>query len=262
MSCSKAWNQQVVRIINAPSPAGSDKWVGFLARQELSNIANQSHDDVFHHQDGKNMQSRPSVRFRGGKHGFGVIQTAPNSELSGSIIDLMSNYALDNDCALSVNQIECSVSESEIKSYHGVFVCGKRNTSGKSKDGKKFFRDRSSFNKKMVSDIDFRHAELAKMIGKGMCHQFHEARKAELVGMAGHAYMGRISEHGHIDMESIQDIIDSITILKSDNMAPAKRSLPRFYIEFSMPFMLKGDWAAGSLTHQGYGHIISKGDYK
>ena len=257
------WDQRVIRVNHVAPPAGHKRWAGYTARMALSEIADKSHSAVFHHtSDGKNCQGRPSIRFRGGNNGFGIIQTSIDERIAMNVVDLISNYALDHEGTLMVNKIKCGIQESEIERYHGVFVCGKRNALNKNQDGSTYINDRSDFNKKMYADIDFRHAELSKMIARGLCYQFHEARVAGLVGMTGHANMGRIDKHGHINLESIQDLIDDITITKSEEKAPAKRCLPRFYVEFNMPFALKGDWAAGSLTNQGYGHIIHCGAYQ
>jgi hypothetical protein len=57
--------------------------------------------------------------------------------------------------------------------------------------------------------------------------------------------------------------MSSILIEKMDVLSPEKKQtwLPRFYVEFSLPYTLKGSWSFGRMTHKGHGRIYPKGRF-
>ncbi len=260
-------SQVMYRVNDVRPPLGSNKWNGMNARVALSQYVDSLNDDsistaLFHHDGKQNIQAVSSLRYRGGLNGFGItVVDDIDPDLQYSIVKTLMQYAIDNEGTLDVKNLHCDIEKQATDaSYHSILVIGRssKTVKPKTKEGvalPSYKKDRSDFNLKIRNDESFRDEQIKWEIVKGISRQFQSLFSRGKVSIKQGYFLGRVID-GLLDRDSAQQFMDSMTLKKVEELPPAKRYLPRYFVEFKMPVNLSGDWAAGKMNHKGYGHLI------
>lgn len=260
-------SQTTIRLDGLEPPEGFEKWNGKVARESLSKFARSNAlgaDCIFHHLKGGALnQGYPLVRFGGGRNGWGVTLLPGITQIELTDITMaLARYAVEYEALYSSKNLNVSAVPAMTR-YNASTVLGKAFKKGKIRDGVAVSPDRSpnDYNMKLVNDVEFREAELKWSITKGLIAQVKHYLNEGLVSLRDAANLfncrSDIFTSNKLRQSDFEDFMDLIEIDKSESLSPEKRStwMPRFYLEFSLPIELSGNWAFGRMTHKGFGRI-------
>lgn len=264
-----SYRQKVYRVKGITPPEGRERWSAMHARAALASHADSIESAVFHRdRNGHRLQFPSDIRFTGGKNGFGVtlIQDIDDDD-EFSLVKALMHFAVEHGGLLDMNSQLCDIERcSQYVDYHCILVIGKNGKKIKAAtyngvDYPERFKSKKDFNMKIITDNDFRDEQIKWEITKGISRQFQRLHAAGHFQLQDAFFLGRV-DNGVLNQRSAQLFMDSIELKSVEMLSPAKRFLPRFKVNFSMPLNLSGNWAAGKLNNKGYGLLIKTNAHK
>lgn len=248
-----------LRVNNVTPPSPFQKWNGRIAREVMSNFIAEANDQtmgaLFHHSaKGTLIQSQSSIRFGGGDKGFSVtLINDIDNELKTKLIIYMVEFANQNNGSLGSTTFKCGANASGPVHYHARIVMGR---SAKKRGDK--YDDRKGYNARLLSDDPFLIEEIKWTITKGLLRQANNYIRQNSTTKTEWLFLGGVArpEGEELDRKRHQAFMDSIEVIKTFSMSPDKGYLPRFNVDFIMPYDFHGHWAVGGNNHSGHGQLF------
>lgn len=257
-------HQTQYRITGLEPPTGCERWSAMRARAELSAAFPAANKAIFHSAESGRIQTPSLLRFRGGRNSIAVVAASDiDDELQGDLVRTLMIYAIDNGGEFNVRNLRCSIKrEPGMIRYSSVMVIGRapkriKESTHNGKIHKERIKYFTAHNERIHDDKAFREDEFKWAILKGISRQFQLLKEQGKLSISDGNFLGRV-EDGQLMRETTGQLMEMIDFVKMEKLSPAKKYLPRYFIEFDMPINLTGDWAAGRMNHKGYGHLIKR----